>query len=137
MRQLAERAKAAARALAAVPTERKDAALAAVAKALRSSSERIVAANRLDVGEAQAAGKGGAFVDRLTLDAPRVEAMARAVEDVARLPDPVGEVTERWERPNGLRIEKVRLPLGVVLMIYESRPNVTSDAAALCLKSGN
>jgi glutamate-5-semialdehyde dehydrogenase len=134
---LAEAAKRAARTLASAPTAQKDEALRAMARALRSASRDIVQANASDVEAARAAGKNAAFLDRLTLDGSRVEAMAQAVEAVCALADPVGEVTERWERPNGLRVKKVRLPLGVVLMIYESRPNVTSDAAALCLKSGN
>jgi len=108
-----------------------------MAKALRASSAELCAQNALDLADAHASGKNAAFIDRLLLDPKRVEAMAAAVESVAALPDPVGEVTERWTRPNGLRIRKDRLPLGVVLMFFESRPNVTSDAAALCLKSGN
>lgn len=130
-------ARAAARVLANAPTGQKDAALRAMARHLRESAPTILAANAQDVAAAREAGKPAAFLDRLMLDASRLEGMARAVEAVADLADPVGEVTERWERPNGLHIHKVRLPLGVVLMIYEARPNVTSDAAALCLKSGN
>ncbi|XXF79287.1 glutamate-5-semialdehyde dehydrogenase [Myxococcaceae bacterium GXIMD 01537] len=137
VRTLAEEARAAARLLATAPAARKDDALRAMARHLRDSAPAILAANAEDVAAARAAGKNAAFLDRLLLDAPRLEAMARAVEAVANLKDPVGEVTETWERPNGLHIQKVRLPLGVVLMIYEARPNVTSDAAALCLKSGN
>ena len=132
-----ERAKAASRTLARASTAMKDAALGAMAAALRHSSKAILEENRRDVERARAAGQNAAFLDRLTLTEPRVEAMARAVEAVAALPDPIGEVTDSWRRPNGLQIEKVRLPLGVILMIYEARPNVTSDAAALCLKSGN
>lgn len=137
VRSLAEAARAAARVLASAPTERKDAALRAMARHLRETAPGILAANAEDVSTARAAGKTAAFLDRLMLDAARLEGMARAVEAVASLKDPVGEVTETWERPNGLHIRKERLPLGVVLMIYEARPNVTSDAAALCLKSGN
>jgi glutamate-5-semialdehyde dehydrogenase len=137
MKTLAEASKRAARALSIASTAQKDAALRAMATALRAASADIVTANAGDVAAAKAQGKNAAFLDRLTLDGPRVEAMARAVESVCALPDPVGEVTERWTRPNGLAVKKVRLPLGVVLMIFESRPNVTSDAAALCLKSGN
>lgn len=137
MKALAEAGKRAARALGVATTAQKDAALRAMAAALRAASADIEQANRGDVDAAKAAGKNAAFIDRLTLDAGRVEAMAKAVEAVGALPDPVGEVTETWARPNGLKVKKVRLPLGVVLMIYESRPNVTSDAAALCLKSGN
>ena len=130
-------ARVAARTLVSASTEQKNQALGEMAIALRSTSAELVAANALDVEAAKSAGKNSAFLDRLLLDAGRVEAMAAAVESVAALPDPVGEVTERWTRPNGLKVRKERLPLGVVLMIYEARPNVTSDAAALCLKSGN
>ncbi|MGV3623960.1 MAG: glutamate-5-semialdehyde dehydrogenase [Archangium sp.] len=136
-RQFAVASRSASRALVSATTEQKDAALAAMAKALRAASAHIVGENALDLDDAQKAGKNAAFIDRLELDVTRVEAMAAAVDAVRALPDPVGEVTERWTRPNGLRVRKERLPLGVVLMIYESRPNVTSDAAALCLKSGN
>lgn len=134
---LVDRARAAARTVGVASTAAKDRALRGMAEALRRSSAEICAANAEDLAAARADGKPAAFLDRLKLDASRVEAMALAVEEVAALPDPVGEVVERWKRPNGLQIQKVRLPLGVVLMIYESRPNVTSDAAALCLKSGN
>jgi glutamate-5-semialdehyde dehydrogenase len=137
MRELALAAKRASRALGVASTAQKDDALRAMAKALRGTSADLLRANEGDVAAAQAAGKGAAFVDRLRLDGPRVEAMAAAVEAVCALADPVGEVTERWQRPNGLRVRKERLPLGVVLMVFEARPNVTSDAAALCLKSGN
>ncbi|MFT3711772.1 MAG: glutamate-5-semialdehyde dehydrogenase [Archangium sp.] len=137
MRQLAEDARAAARKLATATTEQKNAALLAMGKHLRASTADIIAANAKDLGTSRAAGKNAAFLDRLLLDTKRIEAMAAAVEAVAALPDPIGEVTERWTRPNGLQVRKERLPLGVVLMIFESRPNVTSDAAALCLKSGN
>ena len=137
MRALALESRAAARVLVSASTEQKNGALRAMAAALRASSAQLCAANVADVDEAKRAGKNAAFLDRLLLDAPRVDAMAAAVDSVAELPDPIGEVTERWTRPNGLKIRKERLPLGVVLMIYEARPNVTSDAAALCLKSGN
>ncbi|SEL90083.1 glutamate-5-semialdehyde dehydrogenase [Stigmatella aurantiaca] len=137
VRPLAERARAASRVLANAPTQQKDEALRGMARHLRAAAPAILAASAEDVAAARAAGKNAAFLDRLLLDAPRVAAMARAVEALAGLKDPVGEVTETWKRPNGLQVRKVRLPLGVVLMIYEARPNVTSDAAALCLKSGN
>ncbi|WPB75257.1 glutamate-5-semialdehyde dehydrogenase [Archangium violaceum] len=137
VRSLAEAARAASRVLATAPTGQKDEALRAMARHLRGALPTLLAANEADLAAARASGKGGAFLDRLLLDASRVEGMARAVESVAGLKDPVGEVTEEWDRPNGLHVRKVRLPLGVVLMIYEARPNVTSDAAALCLKSGN
>ncbi len=137
MRAFAQRAKVASRVMASATTEQKNRALAGIAAALRARSATIVEANALDLADAKASGKNLAFLDRLLLDSARVEAMARAVEFIGSLEDPIGEVTESWRRPNGLEIRKVRLPLGVVLMIYESRPNVTSDAAALCLKSGN
>ena len=136
-RALARASRTAARVLVSASTQQKDDALAAMAKALRAARVHIAEENALDVADAKAAGKNAAFLDRLLLDEKRVDAMAAAVDAVRALPDPVGEVTERWTRPNGLRVRKERLPLGVVLMIYESRPNVTSDAAALCLKSGN
>ncbi|HYO58976.1 glutamate-5-semialdehyde dehydrogenase, partial [Archangium sp.] len=137
VRSLAEKARAAARVLATAPTGQKDEALRAMARHLRESLPTLLSANEADMAAARAADKGGAFLDRLLLHTSRVEAMARAVESVAGLKDPVGEMTEEWDRPNGLHVRKVRLPLGVVLMIYEARPNVTSDAASLCLKSGN
>ncbi len=137
MRAFAQASRAAARALVAATSAQKNQALRGMAAALRAGRETLCAQNALDVEDARRAGKNAAFLDRLLLDPARVDAMASAVEAVAALPDPVGEVTERWTRPNGLRVRKERLPLGVVLMIYEARPNVTSDAAALCLKSGN
>ncbi len=137
MRELAEKVKAASRVLSHASTEQKNKALKAMAKSLRASEKQILAANALDLDDARAKGQAEAFIDRLALTPQRLSAIAKAVDDVAKLPDPIGEVTERWKRPNGLKIRKERLPLGAVLMIYESRPNVTSDAAALCLKSGN
>jgi glutamate-5-semialdehyde dehydrogenase len=137
VRSLAQTARAASRVLATAPTPQKEEALRAMARHLRESLPTLLSANEADMAAARTSEKGGAFLDRLLLDAARVEAMARAVESVAGLKDPVGEVTEEWDQPNGLHVRKVRLPLGVVLMIYEARPNVTSDAAALCLKSGN
>jgi len=127
----------AARELSRSGTAARDRALEEMARSIAEARERILSANRADVEAARREDKPPAFIDRLLLDEGRVEGMAKAVRDVARLPDPLGEVTERWTRPNGLRVEKVRIPLGVILMIYEARPNVTSDAAALCLKSGN
>ncbi|HEY5677262.1 MAG TPA: aldehyde dehydrogenase family protein, partial [Myxococcales bacterium] len=105
------------------------------ADAIASRAPEIAAANEVDMARAQ--GETAAFLDRLRLDGPRIQAMAQALRQVAALPDPVGEVVESQTRPNGLRVERVRAPLGVVLMIYESRPNVTAEAAALCLRSGN
>lgn len=134
---LAQAARVAARPLAHAPTAQKDHALREMARALRAAQAPILDANAQDLAAAKAEGKNAAFLDRLALDPKRLEKVALALEEVAALPDPIGEVVETWRRPNGLKVEKVRLPLGVVLMIYESRPNVTADAAALCLKSGN
>ncbi|QGM44472.1 glutamate-5-semialdehyde dehydrogenase [Methylocystis heyeri] len=130
-------ARRSAHAAALAPRETKDAVLRAAAAAIRSSSREILEANAADVAQAKAAGAPAASVDRLTLDQKRLEAMARGVEEIADLPDPVGRVLAAFERPNGLLIERVATPLGVVGVIYESRPNVTADAAALCLKAGN
>jgi glutamate-5-semialdehyde dehydrogenase len=137
MHDIGRRAKDAARALALAATARKDAALSAMAKGLRARKADILAANAQDVAEAKAAGATAAFLDRLALDDRRIAAMADGLDVVRGLADPVGTVTERWTRPNGMTIERVRVPLGVVGIIYESRPNVTADAAALCLKAGN
>jgi glutamate-5-semialdehyde dehydrogenase len=137
MHDLGQRARAAARALALAGAGQKNAALSAMADALRKRSAEILAANAEDVADGKAGGMTGSFLDRLTLNEKRVEAMAEGLEIVARLDDAVGEVTESWTRPNGLTIERVRVPLGVIGVIYESRPNVTADAGALCLKAGN
>jgi glutamate-5-semialdehyde dehydrogenase len=137
MRKLAEDARAAARALGHADTRVKDAALRAAADAIRVRAREILAANAEDVEAARQAGQTAAFLDRLRLDEKRLDGIARALLEVAALPDPVGEVTASWRRPNGLEIRKVRIPLGVVLMVYEARPNVTIEAAALCVKSGN
>ncbi|HUI94806.1 MAG TPA: glutamate-5-semialdehyde dehydrogenase [Xanthobacteraceae bacterium] len=137
MAEIGRRAKTAARRLALASTADKDRALAAMATAIRAARGDILAANRDDIAEAKTQGATVAFVDRLMLDEKRVIAMADAVETVARLADPVGTVMDAWTRPNGMRIERVRVPLGVVGVIYESRPNVTADAGSLCLKSGN
>jgi glutamate-5-semialdehyde dehydrogenase len=134
---LGRRARAAAQPLALASTATKDAALAAAADLLEERSAEVLRANAEDVARAEAAGAPAAAVDRLRLDERRVASMAAGLRDVAALGDPVGQVVEGWTRPNGLRIEKVRVPLGVVGVIYENRPNVTSDAAALCVKSGN
>lgn len=130
--ELAARARAAARGL--LSRDRARLVLDAAA-AIEARASDIAAANEVDV--ARAAGQSAAFIDRLRLDRPRIAEMARALREVAALPDPVGEVVESFARPNGLRVERVRAPLGVILMIYESRPNVTAEAAALCLRSGN
>jgi glutamate-5-semialdehyde dehydrogenase len=137
MRAIGREARRAARALANAPREAKACALLAGAAALRARSAEILAANRRDVLSAEADGVAPAFLDRLILDEMRIEAMARGLEEIAALPDPVGRVTASFERPNGLLIERVATPLGVIGVIYESRPNVTADAGALCLKSGN
>ncbi len=137
MLDIGRRARAAARALALAPAERKNAALRAAAAALRASAHKILAANAADVADAEARGTAASFLDRLRLDPKRLEAIAAAVEDVAGLPDPIGRVLATWTRPNGLVFERVATPLGVIGVIFESRPNVTADAGALCLKSGN
>ena len=137
MHETAARAKSAARVLALAPTAQKDSALATMAAAIRARQAQVLAANAEDMAEAKAAGATAAFLDRLALDERRVAAMAEALEVVRGLADPVGTVTERWTRPNGMTIERVRVPIGVVGIIYESRPNVTADAASLCLKAGN
>jgi len=137
IRELAERAKLASRRLARLTRADKDAALEAIAARLRGETARIEAANASDVERARRDGLSEAMVDRLVLDAPRVEAVARAVEHVMTLADPVGSRSAMERAPNGLLIGRQRLPLGVIAMIYESRPNVTVDAAVLCLKSGN
>jgi glutamate-5-semialdehyde dehydrogenase len=137
MTEMGRQARAAARALALAPPAQKDAALAAMAQALRARKAEILAASAEDLAEARASGATAAFLDRLALDEKRIEAMAQSIEAVRALPDPVGTVMEAWTRPNGMRIERVRVPLGVVAVIYESRPNVTADAGALCLKAGN
>src|ERR1700732_3581192 len=131
------KARAAARTLALASTERKNRALGILVRMLRDSSDKIIAVNRMDVESARAAGTTGALLDRLTLNPDRVAAMARGVEEVLELPDPVGEEMARWRRPNGLAIAQVRVPLGVIAIIYESRPNVTVDAAVLGFKAGN
>ena len=123
--------------LAQATREVKDRALMAAASQLRTRAGEILAANARDLVAAQARGLKGALIDRLKLDPSRIEAMARGLEDIARLEDPIGSVISEWTRPNGLRIQRVRVPLGVIGIIYESRPNVTADAGALCLKSGN
>ena len=137
MRAIGAEARLAARILANAPAEQKNHALACGARNLRQSSADILAANARDLDVGKAKGLTGAFLDRLALDDGRIEAIARGLEEVAALPDPVGRVLATFTRPNGLVIERVATPLGVVGVIYESRPNVTADAGALCLKSGN
>jgi glutamate-5-semialdehyde dehydrogenase len=137
MTPIGRAAVAAAEVLARADTAQKNAALEAAAAALRRRREEILAANARDLKAGEAASLTGAMLDRLRLDPARIEAMAAGVEQIVALPDPVGSVIAEWERPNGLRIQRVRVPLGVIGIIYESRPNVTCDAGALCLKSGN
>jgi glutamate-5-semialdehyde dehydrogenase len=137
MQDIGRRARAAAHVLALAPTGQKNDALAAMAAAMRAGRAAILAANAEDLAEAKKGGMAGALLDRLTLDAGRIEAMAAGIESVAALADPVGTVMESWQRPNGMTIERVRVPLGVIGIIYESRPNVTADAGALTVKSGN
>jgi glutamate-5-semialdehyde dehydrogenase len=135
--ELGRRAKAASRQLALTSTAERNHALLAAADLLVARSDDILAANRADIDRAESEGVSPTVVDRLRLTPARVESMAGGLRQVAALADPVGEVLDGWVRPNGLRIERVRVPLGVVAIIYENRPNVTSDAAGLCLKSGN
>lgn len=137
MREISVKARKAATTLANASTKQKDAALLAAAMCVRANVDDILAANELDVADARKNGLTPAMIDRLTLDTKRVEAIAKAIEEVAALPDPVGSKITEWDRPNGLHIERVRVPLGVIGIIYESRPNVTADAGALCLKAGN
>ncbi|MGZ3360928.1 MAG: glutamate-5-semialdehyde dehydrogenase [Xanthobacteraceae bacterium] len=137
MHDIGRRTKAAAHALARASTAQKDQALAAMAASIRARKADILATNAQDLAEAKTSGTTPALLDRLALDDKRVAAMADALDVVRALADPIGLVTERWTRPNGMTIERVRVPLGVVGIIYESRPNVTADAAALCLKAGN
>ena len=137
LRLLAQQTHQASRALARVPSALKDQALLAMAKSLLVHKDAILKANGADCDAALATGAEEAFMDRLRLDEDRVGQMAQAIEEVAALPDPVGEVAESWRRPNGLLVSRCRIPLGTIGIIYEARPNVTSDAAALCFKSGN
>lgn len=134
---LAQAAKRAARTLATVPTRTKNDALRAAARRLRGATDTLLAANAKDVARGRDAGLSSAMLDRLTLDAARTDDMAKGLEIMAELPDPVDETIATWKRPNGLEISQVRVPLGVVGIIYESRPNVTADAAGLCVKAGN
>ena len=137
MNELASAARAAARVLSLASPEQKNRALEAMERAIRANAPTILAANAEDVADVRAAGETGAFIDRLMLTQARVDAMADGVAIVRNVPDPVGVVTESWQRPNGMTIERVRVPLGVVAVIFESRPNVAADAGVLCLKSGN
>jgi glutamate-5-semialdehyde dehydrogenase len=137
MHALGAAARAAARALAKAETSRKNAALQAMAGEIRAHASAIQAANSTDLERAKAQGRDAAFLDRLTLGAKAIEQMAQGIEQVATLPDPVGEISQRVKRPSGIEVARMRVPLGVIGIIYESRPNVTADAAALCMKAGN
>ena len=137
VRRLAQEAREAARVLARLPAASRDEALRAMAAALRAQGPRILQANAQDMARARAAGLSKALLDRLYLDEARLERMARGLEQVASLEDPLGQAVRAWRRPNGLEITQVRVPLGVVGVIYEARPDVTADAAGLCIKSGN
>src|SRR5688572_6296660 len=137
MTRIGDDAAAAAGVLARAGRAAKDAALRAAAGELRARGGQILSDNAADLGDARKASAGAALLDRLALDDARIEAMARGLEDIAALPDPIGTVTAEWQRPNGLVIQRVCVPLGVIGIVYESRPNVTADAGALCLKSGN
>lgn len=136
-RALAQRTREASRRLGAAPTDAKDRALARLAGLLTEREESLLEANSRDVDAARAAGLSGALLDRLVLDRKRLAGVAASLREIVALPDPVGETVERWTRPNGMAVSRVRLPLGTILVIYEARPNVTIDAAALCVKSGN
>jgi glutamate-5-semialdehyde dehydrogenase len=137
MHDMGRHAKQAAAVLALAPRAQKDAALMAAAQALRARSSAILEANALDMQAGRDKGLSAAMLDRLELTPERIDAMARGLEDVAQLPDPVGKTLAEWDRPNGLKIKRISVPLGVIGIIYESRPNVTADAGSLCLKAGN
>jgi glutamate-5-semialdehyde dehydrogenase len=137
MVQMGVQARAAARVLALAPTAQKNAALIAMAKAMRRNANAILSANAIDLNDAADKNLKSSFVDRLTLSASRIDAMAQSLDEIAALADPVGKVTSKWTRPNGMEISRVSVPIGVIGIIFESRPNVTADAGALCLKSGN
>lgn len=137
MQAIGRQARAAQRAIALASPDAKIKALQAAAAAIRGGTSAIIEANRLDIDAARAAGMTPAYIDRLALDGKRIAAIGSGLEAIAALPDPVGKVTESWTPPNGMRIERVRVPIGVVGIIFESRPNVTADAGGLCLKAGN
>src|SRR5579862_9352544 len=137
VRQMAERSRGASRELANASSAQKDAALLAMAEGLCVAQDDLLSVNATDVAAARERGTAPALVDRLTLTPARIAAMADGIHKIAGLPDPIGEALDGWTRPNGLEIQRVRVPLGVIGIIYESRPNVTADAAALCLKAGS
>src|SRR3990172_9509370 len=130
-------AKAASRALAKIPTKAKNDALLIMAEKLTASEARLVKENYKDITAGEKKGLSKAMLDRLTLNPSRIKAMAEGLREIAALPDPVGEVTKVWRRPNGMEVGRVRVPIGLIGIVYESRPNVTADAASLCLKTGN
>ncbi|RLB63875.1 MAG: gamma-glutamyl-phosphate reductase, partial [Deltaproteobacteria bacterium] len=137
MLKIAQDAKAASQTLASLSSAVKNELLQQMAQALLDHSEELIESNEKDLSAAREAGLAPAMVDRLALDVPRIRSMADGLREVAELPDPVGEITGMWRRPNDLQIGRMRVPLGVIGIVYESRPNVTADAAGLCLKSGN
>src|SRR5690606_5157667 len=137
MAEVGRKARAAARPLALASAERKYAALIGMAEAVRQNMKSIIEANAIDIANGEAAGLSPAMMDRLRLDESRIRGIEDGIRAIAELKDPVGEIIAEWDRPNGLHIERVRTPLGVIGVIYESRPNVTADAGALCLKAGN
>src|SRR5207247_3853936 len=137
MLEVGRRARAAWREVARADTDAKNRALLVAAKAVRRDARELLAANAEDVKSARTAGKDAAFIDRLTLTEKTIEGMAEGLEQVAKLPDPVGEISDLRQQPSGIRVGRMRVPLGVIGIVYESRPNVTADAAALCLNSGN
>ncbi|MDE2444745.1 MAG: glutamate-5-semialdehyde dehydrogenase [Alphaproteobacteria bacterium] len=134
---MGQNARIAAKSLALAPETQKNAALLAMAKAIRAHAQTIQSANDQDMASAKSKDLKSSFIDRLALNAARIEAMAKGLEDIAALPDPVGRLLEKWQRPNGMEISRIAVPIGVIGIIYESRPNVTADAGGLCLKSGN
>ncbi len=137
MDPLGQAARRASRTLALTSNEHRNQALHAMAQAVRDHVDEILEANRMDTSDSEKRGLSAAMLDRLMLDGDRVESMAAAIDAIAELADPLGQVIAEWDRPNGLTIQRITVPLGVIGIIYESRPNVTADAAALCLKSGN
>src|SRR5882672_10108246 len=137
MLKVGQRARLAAREIARAETNTKNRALLAAAKALRRNAKKVISENAADVLSARTGDKDAAFIDRLTLTEKSIDAMAEGLEQVAKLPDPVGQISELHQQPSGIKVGRMRVPLGVIGIIYESRPNVTADAAALCLKSGN
>lgn len=137
IRRMAEQARKASRAIAVAPSEQKNDLLRRMARRISARSDELMDANAKDIAYARETGLSAAMIDRLTIRESTIQAMIRGLEEVAALPDPVGEIVRQWTRPNGLQVSRVRIPLGVIAIIYESRPNVTVDAASLCLKSGN